>query len=594
MFTGPRQVLSDDIANISCSKLGVDGLLERMNHHLGTSYGLDPGRQSLLEACLRYADDFGFAYAYLRQRWRMDPLLAINDIRKCQGDDDVLRQNAIQGSFIVKDDTIQPRRLWDLWSNRVVPVWMTYASEKPDDGDDDWRHKPRFFAVSHAWLEDDKQKQVLTPINGSEWPVPIPSTTSLERIRTELLHQTTRKMRHKHLHYVWVDVLCLRQKGSADKEQLRTDEWRLDVPIICSIYDKAKIIVYYYAGLGLPFQFGNTRSPRHWLNRAWTQQELKDRDDSYIGGITLKADSPRWRYHKFMLTRPEIADSTDEHVFRETVGSIAKKYKASRSTIFAINEMRKRSFKHAVDRIGGLGYLCHLRNGHTLPIYVEGDDLEDAWYHLVEALNKSSRTELFFYWSKPGLGRENKPTWCPSWREMMDANKEDFPEDTLLVEKGILFDADRNEWWSHHPRIECYIEGFGNNIYDDKRVGTVSTTQSTRGKCTVRATMVHKMALPDGHYTLMVLALHESASEAEAEGDSKDWMDFTMNKGGELWDSYWDMQLIKLSTRDPVRCVVGLVTGDDRFQKITVLDVDGEDSERWKKLPMNRSRMVLA
>ena len=33
-FTGPRSVLSDDIASISCKDLDLSDLLERMNFHL--------------------------------------------------------------------------------------------------------------------------------------------------------------------------------------------------------------------------------------------------------------------------------------------------------------------------------------------------------------------------------------------------------------------------------------------------------------------------------------------------------------------------------------------------------------------------------
>ena len=65
-FTGPRSVLSNNIASISCKDLDPFDLLERMNFHLGTSYTLEPSRKSLLERALHYSCDFGVAYALLR------------------------------------------------------------------------------------------------------------------------------------------------------------------------------------------------------------------------------------------------------------------------------------------------------------------------------------------------------------------------------------------------------------------------------------------------------------------------------------------------------------------------------------------------
>ncbi len=44
-----------------------------------------------------------------------------------------------------------------------------------------------------------------TPINGHEWPVPMPSDADLDLIRIEMLNNGAE--------YVWLDVLCLRQKG---------------------------------------------------------------------------------------------------------------------------------------------------------------------------------------------------------------------------------------------------------------------------------------------------------------------------------------------------------------------------------------------
>ncbi|KAG8888430.1 hypothetical protein FRB98_007642 [Tulasnella sp. 332] len=258
LFKGPRQVLTSEVAAIPCSKLGVIGLLKRMNFHLNTSYILGLARYILLRLCLRHASDFGMAYSLLRPRWHLKPWSAIKNIRACYTNDPIIRQRALDGDRIVQK-VLWPRRMWDLWSNRVVPAWMVWTEF--DDLETGWelgrRETGGFFAVSHAWLNEDKRQGVDTPVNGHGWPVPIPSDTSLERIRTELLHLTSQDTQ-----YAWLDM------GKEEDEPLRKEEWKLDIPTIGGIYQSTGTIVYYYSGLGLAFETGDPPPPRHWVNRA--------------------------------------------------------------------------------------------------------------------------------------------------------------------------------------------------------------------------------------------------------------------------------------------------------------------------------------
>ena len=54
--------------------------------------------------------------------------------------------------------------------------------------------------------------------------------------------------------YIWIDVLCLRQKSEVDHlEKLRVEEWKLDVPTIGNVYRAAANIVRYFNGLGVRF-----------------------------------------------------------------------------------------------------------------------------------------------------------------------------------------------------------------------------------------------------------------------------------------------------------------------------------------------------
>ncbi len=62
--------------------------------------------------------------------------------------------------------------------------------------------------ISHAWMHKDDRVNMWTPINGREWPVPIPKDANLDLIRIEMLNLGAE--------YVWLDVLCLRQVGRAE------------------------------------------------------------------------------------------------------------------------------------------------------------------------------------------------------------------------------------------------------------------------------------------------------------------------------------------------------------------------------------------
>ncbi len=54
-------------------------------------------------------------------------------------------------------------------------------------------------------MDEVDRQNVETPINGCEWPVPMPKGADLNHIRIEMLNIGAE--------YVWLDVLCLRQAG---------------------------------------------------------------------------------------------------------------------------------------------------------------------------------------------------------------------------------------------------------------------------------------------------------------------------------------------------------------------------------------------
>lgn len=91
---------------------------------------------------------------------------------------------------------------------------------------------------------------VQTPINAYKWPVPIPKDTSLELIRIEMLKLGAE--------YAWFDEVCLRPQG-APREDLRTDEWRLDVPTIGHVYHPIPDGGELLQGPGESFEFEDGR-----------------------------------------------------------------------------------------------------------------------------------------------------------------------------------------------------------------------------------------------------------------------------------------------------------------------------------------------
>ncbi len=116
-------------------------------------------------------------------------------------------------------------------------------------------------------LDEKDRVDVLTPINGKEWPVPIPKDMDLNLIQIEMLNLQ--------VEYVWLDVLCLRQKEEGGpKENLRMEEWRLDVPTIGHMYEYGEVVTY-LNGLGQPLRLkdGDLDSNQSWFRCAWTLQE---------------------------------------------------------------------------------------------------------------------------------------------------------------------------------------------------------------------------------------------------------------------------------------------------------------------------------
>ncbi len=248
---------------------------------------------------------------------------------------------------------IPPRRVWDLYANRVVPYWV--ARKTP-------------WGISHAWVDDEDRMDVMTVINGKEWPVPMPKDTNLDLIRIEMLNAGAE--------YTWLDVLCLRQPGGTG-EHLRREEWKLDVPTIRSVYQEAERVVCYFNGLGRPLNLPTDyfESDRCWFRRAWTLQEIAK--DAIIGGETGNDAMGK-----------EVRKRFDEQLIS------LQKIIASGGALHLVSQMQHRVSKKPLDKVAGLVYLLQT---YSIPIYDVEQSAADAWEVLVDVMWPEFRAQLLFF-----------------------------------------------------------------------------------------------------------------------------------------------------------------------------------------------------
>ncbi|PBK64743.1 hypothetical protein ARMSODRAFT_961924 [Armillaria solidipes] len=385
-YSGRRPVISSTLADKPCAALGVRGILDKLNTTLQTAYTLDiPSLSSFLEDCIANNYDFGTAYAHVRPIWPYWSTIQ-DELRRWEGKDQEERRKALVGNQIV-DVHIPPRRVWDLYSNRVLPQWrITGTGKLPSP-------------ISHAWVDKGDRVDVWTPINGHEWPVPIPKGANLDLIRIEMLNLGAK--------YVWLDVLCLRQRGGL-REDLRIEEWKLDVPTIGYLYRVADVVVWYFSGLERPLSLkeGDLESDRCWFRRAWTLQEVGDQriiaGDTPDGPLHAKPIDEDGNYETEVLTK-----------FHRQLQALDNISPDSYEMFSLLAEMQKRVSVNPVDKVAGLAFRLE---SATIPAYYENQSLEDAWVALVDTIIAWCRAELLFLYPEPGTASKR---WRPSWDQVM-------------------------------------------------------------------------------------------------------------------------------------------------------------------------------
>ena len=352
--------------------------------------------------------DFGLAYSAARVAWKhLNKVSANSSVIPIQRRQwhaytqflDEQRSMAIVSrsnqELIISPYLVMPRRIWDLKSNRVVDFRMLHVAQLTI------KIKPTFWAVSHSWTSD--MSPVWTRINQYQWPVPLPKDITLDHVRSELLNLGAE--------YVWIDVVCLRQQTNIhDLERLRREEWKLDVPTIGNIYREATNIVRYFNGLGVPFSNNGWDDSRHWLQRAWTLQEIANENTTINGGI------PQALGHVFLNSQGEFSGKVVKlrSAIRPVIQLAAQVDSEDGCEVYELmREMIRRHASQPLDKLSGLFYLL---GATKLPCYDDKMTSEDIWRQCFHLLPPRRKAEILFDF--PYRGSDNQ--WFPTWKQMLN------------------------------------------------------------------------------------------------------------------------------------------------------------------------------
>ncbi|KAK0224352.1 hypothetical protein IW262DRAFT_1493122 [Armillaria fumosa] len=472
-YTGNAPVISSALANTPCADLGIGGVLEKLNATLGTSYSpgskvLLPWRKtslySVLEPYIVRNDDFGTVYAHLRRPWYDYDVTQLEEtLRAAEEEDRIMRREVLVHDRITTRD-VPPRRVWDLYANRVVPYWLMHK--------DQWTTPyTSLWGISHAWVDENERVNAMTPINGYEWPVPMPKDADLDLIRIEMLNVGAQ--------YAWLDVLCLRQEGGTH-EHLRLEEWKLDVPTIGYVYSHSAEVVCYFNGLGRPLHLPPDyfESDRCWFRRAWTLQEITP-------FITIVGE-----------TENDIMYVGVRKVFEERLARLQEMQRWTNPLELAL-EMQNRVSSTLLDKVAGLSYLLY---ADPIPIYDANKSDTDAWEELMDVIYPLRQGELFFYFPEPGNGRKY---WRPSWQQVMKNKHITYhPSD---VQPGDVYQRDTDEDLYHGYCIDsAHVSGLDEGLKEGQpRQGEMCFKNTAGLSCTVKILADHAYPIPDRSYAVI-------------------------------------------------------------------------------------------
>ncbi|KAK0466470.1 hypothetical protein IW261DRAFT_1683933 [Armillaria novae-zelandiae] len=386
-----------------------------------TAYTVDPVVIAVLNSDFVKGADFGTAYSYLHHYWNPIVSMQSNLHAEKEGDREMRQTVLINGRITMRH--VPPWRVLDLYANRVIPYWVTCR--------DPW-------GISHVWVDEKDRIDMMTPINRYEWPVPIPKDANLDLIRIEMLNLGAK--------YTWLDVLCLQRKGGKG-EDLRLEEWKLDMPTIGSVFKKARKVVCYFNGLGRPLHLTTDyfESNWCWFRHAWTLQEIAE---DYI-----------------------IAGDCGDDIMEESVGRRFNKQ------------------------------LKSLHKQHdSIPIYNPHQSPADTWEVLMEALESDICLALLLYYHEPGDGRK---CWRPSWEQAM-RSKIMVPCSTVLPGRLDSTDDPDTDHYIGYRMEMAYLHGFREvKMEAPPQQGELALKDAFPVPRTVKVMADHAFSIPDGFYTLL-------------------------------------------------------------------------------------------
>ena len=381
-------------------------LLYHLNETNGTDYSLqDDSVYDFVRHCAKSDMDFGYLYALLRPYiWESGDfnLRALEEIEDGRRDENAYKYHKLQTSDFGDDVIYHPRgvrgrRVWDLQANRVIP--LSYA----DDDDDE---AVPYYAVSHSWVDVRQRYLCDTPVNGYEWSVSLPRGVTLDLLRTELHNYGAR--------YVWLDVLCLRQKDSKVRgnRALYDQEMRIDLPTLGNIYEDAEKVVVYLNGLGKPSQQVGWDDRRHWFQRVWNMLEIQE--TFMAGGVPATIASHDQMVHMkneqgvslgqrlrdLGLQRRALYLLRQDNSGKEGVGA--------RTLFWVVEEVRRRRAENPSDRIDVIRFLWCRK---FMPAYPTGTPVQLAWESCVKYADAQHQAAILFLLPPSYDGK-----WIPSWK----------------------------------------------------------------------------------------------------------------------------------------------------------------------------------
>ncbi|PBK86140.1 hypothetical protein ARMGADRAFT_1035862 [Armillaria gallica] len=321
IYTGAKPVISATLANTPCTTFGLRGLLEQLNDTLRTSYTLEIlTLSSLLEDCITNKYDFGTVYTSLHAAWHTEDW------------------------SLIPSDYANVKR-WTERCNKLHCMEIILCSHKYTLSG--YGIYIVIMSYQHgAQVENTRMQYPMLGLMrrtswtcGHQWPISIPKDADLNLIQIEMLNIG--------LEYVWLDVLCLRQKGGL-REDLCVEEWMLDVPTIGQVYRVVKVYCYLS---GLVRMLAVTEdyldSDRCWFNHVWTLQEVAHQNHEFCG---VTPDGP-------LDTKPyKDGNHANESLMRFPQKLHCLK-QAFHETFEVLEVMRCRESTNPVDKIMGIAFL---------------------------------------------------------------------------------------------------------------------------------------------------------------------------------------------------------------------------------------------